>query len=161
LAEKRLSHVDGSGKMRMVDVSRKRPTLRTAQASCLVRTVALDIADESHPDGIDPLHAARLAGIQAAKQTANLIPLCHPLDLNQILVDVSPADQGFEVSATIVTINRTGVEMEALTACAFAALSLITSLKHADPNARIDDLVIQRKSGGKSGDWGREVVSPT
>jgi cyclic pyranopterin monophosphate synthase len=161
LAEQRFSHVDGSGKMRMVDVSRKRRTLRTAQARCVVHTVTLDVASESHPDGIDALHAARLAGIQAAKQTANLIPLCHPLDLTQIQVDVAPVPQGFEVSATVVTINRTGVEMEALTACAFAALSLITSLMHADPNARIDDLVIERKSGGKSGVWGREVVTPS
>jgi cyclic pyranopterin monophosphate synthase len=161
LAEQRFSHVDGSGKMRMIDVSRKRPTLRTAQASCVVRTASIGLSSESHPDGIDPLHAARLAGIQAAKQTANLIPLCHPLDLNQIQVDVTPIAQGYEVSATIVTINRTGVEMEALTACAFAALSLITSLMHADPNARIDDLAIDRKSGGKSGDWGREVVTPS
>lgn len=161
MAEKRFSHVDGTGKMRMVDVSRKRPTLRTAQASCVVHTTALDIADVSHPDGIDPLHAARLAGIQAAKQTANLIPLCHPLDLNQILVDVTATSGGFMVSATIVTVSRTGVEMEALTACAVCALSLIGSIKRTDPNARIDDLVIDRKSGGKSGDWGRDVAPST
>ncbi|HVB70904.1 MAG TPA: cyclic pyranopterin monophosphate synthase MoaC [Acidimicrobiales bacterium] len=161
MAEKRFSHVDGSGKMRMVDVSRKRPTLRTAHASCLVRTTAFEVADQVHPDGIDPLHAARLAGIQAAKQTANLIPLCHPLDLNQVLVDVTATAEGYAVSATIVTVNRTGVEMEALTACAFCALSLVSSIKRTDPNAWIDELVIERKSGGKSGDWGREVETPS
>jgi cyclic pyranopterin phosphate synthase len=158
--EQRFSHVDGTGKMRMVDVSRKRATLRHAQASCVVRTSAGSAALEPRANGLDPLHAARLAGIQAAKQTSNLIPLCHPLDLNQIQVDVTVVEGGFEVSSMVVTVNRTGVEMEALTACAFAALSLVTSLLDVDPSARIDELVLERKSGGKSGEWGRQVAPP-
>jgi cyclic pyranopterin phosphate synthase len=156
----RFSHVDGTGKMRMVDVSRKRATLRNAQASCVVRTAAGASLADARSDLVDPLHAARLAGIQAAKQTSNLIPLCHPLDLNQIHVDIVAAEGGFVVSSTVVTVNRTGVEMEALTACAFAALSLLTSLLAVDPDARIDELVLERKSGGKSGEWGRQVPPP-
>ena len=125
-----------------------------------MRTAAGAAALEPRANGVDPLHAARLAGIQAAKQTSNLIPLCHPLDLNQIQVDVAAAEGGFEVSSMVVTVNRTGVEMEALTACAFAALSLVTSLLDVDPSARIDELVLERKSGGKSGEWGRQVSPP-
>jgi cyclic pyranopterin phosphate synthase len=106
---------------------------------------------------VDPLHVARLAGIQAAKQTANLIPLCHPLDLNEIQVEVIPNEQYIAISATVAAVHRTGVEMEALTACAFAALSIVSSVVGVDPNAWIDDIVLLRKSGGKSGDWGRLV----
>ncbi len=160
MEQERFSHVDGRGKMRMVDVSRKRATLRNAQASCVVTTVAGATALEPRANEVDPLHAARLAGIQAAKQTSNLIPLCHPLDLNQVLVDVAATERGFVVSSSVVTVNRTGVEMEALTACAFAALSLVTSLLDEDPAARIDELVLERKSGGKSGEWGRQVAPP-
>lgn len=151
------SHIDGTGKLRMVDVTRKRPTLRRARASCIVRTVADIGAPRPGTNGIDPLHMARLAGIQAAKQTANLIPLCHPLNLNEIHVEVTPNAHYIEISATVAAVHRTGVEMEALTACAFAALSIVSSLIEVDPNARIDDIVLQRKSGGKSGDWGRLV----
>ncbi len=156
--QKRFSHVDGTGKMRMVDVSRKRATLRNAQASCVVRTQVDPWSLVAGADGVDPLHAARLAGIQAAKQTSTLIPLCHPLNLEQVLVEVTPDDSGFTVTSSVVTVNRTGVEMEALTACAFAGLSLVTSLLDRDPLASIDDVVLERKSGGKSGDWGRQVT---
>ncbi len=106
------------------------------------------------------MHAARLAGIQAAKQTANLIPLCHPLDLNEIQVEVVVNDGRIEISATVAATHRTGVEMEALTACAIAALSIVNSLVDVDPKAQIDDLVLLRKSGGKSGEWGRLVDGP-
>ncbi|MFI5035603.1 MAG: cyclic pyranopterin monophosphate synthase MoaC [Acidimicrobiales bacterium] len=157
MEQQRFSHVDSAGKIRMVDVSRKRPTMRVAQASCLVRTVTDAATLHASSADVDPVHGARLAGIQAAKQTANLIPLCHPLNLDQIHVDVEPVATGFAVSSTVVTVNRTGVEMEALTACAFAALSLVTSLFGLDPAARIDDLVLERKRGGKSGEWGRQV----
>ena len=157
MEQQRFTHVDGAGKMNMVDVSRKRPTLRNAQASCVVRT-AVDLAGlEPTTSGVDPVHAARLAGIQAAKQTSTLIPLCHPLNLEKVAVDVVPGASGYAISATVVTVNRTGVEMEALTACAVAALSLVTSLRHADPRASIEDLVLERKTGGKSGEWGRQV----
>jgi cyclic pyranopterin monophosphate synthase len=157
MAQKKFSHVDGTGKMHMVNVSRKRPTLRKAMATCVVRTRATMDDLALHANGVEPLHAARLAGIQAAKQTAHLIPLCHPLSLDEIRVDITPCESGFDVSSSVVTVHRTGVEMEALTACAMAGLSLVTSLLHVDPLAEIDDVVLQRKSGGKSGDWGRMV----
>jgi cyclic pyranopterin monophosphate synthase len=159
--QKRFSHVDGRGKMHMVDVSKKRPTLRNAIASCVVHTEVDPLSLVAGADGVDPMHAARLAGIQAAKQTATLIPLCHPLNLNQVLVEVTPVEDGFVVNSSVVTVNRTGVEMEALTACAFAGLSLVTSLLSRDPSAYIDEVVLERKSGGKSGDWGRQVPPTT
>lgn len=153
--EKPFSHVDGDGKLRMVDITGKRPTLRKARASCTVRTVAGVVGKVVN--GLDVVHAARLAGIQAAKQTANLIPLCHPLNLSEIRVDILPNAVGVEVQTTVVTVHRTGVEMEALTACAFAALSVMNSLVEEDPHSRMEDLVLLRKSGGKSGEWGRSV----
>jgi cyclic pyranopterin phosphate synthase len=120
-----------------------------------VRTVAGVVGKVVN--GLDVVHAARLAGIQAAKQTANLIPLCHPLNLSEIRVDILPNAVGVEVQTTVVTVHRTGVEMEALTACAFAALSVMNSLVEEDPHSRMEDLVLLRKSGGKSGEWGRSV----
>ena len=160
MKEQSFTHLDGAGKLRMVDVTRKRPTLRRAVASCVVYTVADVLALGSSTNELDPVHAARLAGIQAAKLTANLIPLCHPLNLNEIQVEVIPKAGCIELSATVAATHRTGVEMEALTACAFAALGIVSSLVDADPEARIDDLVLLRKSGGKSGDWGRLVDAP-
>jgi cyclic pyranopterin monophosphate synthase len=157
--QQRFTHTDGTGKMHMVDVSRKRATRRQALASCLVFTSAGPALAAREPGEVDHLHVARLAGIQAAKHTSDLIPLCHPLNLEQVHVDVAAVPAGFEVTASVVTVNRTGVEMEALTACAVAAVSLVTSLLALDPTARVDDLVLQKKSGGKSGDWGRQVPS--
>ena len=157
--KKSFTHVDGDGKLRMVDVSAKHPTLRRAHAGCIVRTVAEVDALGLSTHGLDPVHSSRIAGIQAAKQTANLIPLCHPLHLNDINVEIIPNGQRIEISATVTAEHRTGVEMEALTACAFAALSLISALVDVDPYARIDDLALLHKSGGKSGDWGRLVPS--
>jgi len=93
----------------------------------------------------------------AAKQTAQLIPLCHPLNLDDIQVDVLINEHGVEIQSSVATVHQTGVEMEALTACAVAALSLLTSLLTVDHSARMDDLVLLRKSGGESGDWGRQV----
>jgi cyclic pyranopterin phosphate synthase len=129
-------------------------------ARCLVVTVA-DV-DELEPwtDGIDPLHAARVAGVHAAKRTSDLIPLCHSLNLNDVDVQLYPYEGGIEISATVTATQRTGVEMEALTACAFAALSIVDSLQKSDPFARIDDLVLLKKEGGKSGSWGRLVEKP-
>lgn len=154
------SHIDATGKLRMVDITNKRPTKRQAMARCLVVTVAH--LDELEPwtDGIDPLHAARVAGVHAAKRTSDLIPLCHSLNLNDVDVQVGAYDNGIEISATVTATQRTGVEMEALTACAFAALSIVDSLQKSDPFARIDDLVLMKKEGGKSGSWGRLVESP-
>ncbi|MDE3065314.1 MAG: cyclic pyranopterin monophosphate synthase MoaC [Acidobacteriota bacterium] len=157
MGERRFTHTDATGKMRMVDVSRKRPTRREALASCLVRTTAT-VESLRHAEGdVDSLHVSRLAGIQAAKHTADLIPLCHPLNLEQVLVDVTPAPEGFRVEARVVTVSRTGVEMEALTACAVAAVSLVSSLRTVDHDALVDEVVLERKSGGKSGEWGRQV----
>lgn len=144
----------------MVDVSSKRATKRQAMARCLVVTVANLDALEPWTDGIDPVHAARVAGVHAAKRTSDLIPLCHSLNLNDVDVQLNVNDDGIEISATVTATQRTGVEMEALTACAFAALSIVDSLQKADPYARIDDLVLLKKEGGKSGPWGRLVESP-
>lgn len=154
---KTFTHLDRTGKLRMVDVSRKKPTRRTAEASCTVLT-RFDITKlPPDPQGIEPLHAARLAGIQAAKATSSLIPLCHPLNLDDVDVVISPSERGLEISATVVTVHHTGVEMEALTACAVAGLSLLDALSGVDPYASMDDLGLQRKTGGRSGDWGRLV----
>jgi cyclic pyranopterin phosphate synthase len=157
-AGRSLTHVDESGKLRMVDVSSKEATPRRAVARCVVRTSALDGLSRLDDPGIDPFHAARLAGIRAAKRTADLIPLCHPLSHDSIQVDVVNSVDGFEVTSEVAVVHRTGVEMDALTACAFAALSAVNALFHVAPDARIVDMVLLRKSGGKSGDWGRDVA---
>lgn len=152
------THLDDEGRLRMVDVSDKEPTRRSAQASCVVRS-RVDVRSlPAGPGGLDPVFAARLAGIQAAKRTSELIPLCHPINLNDVQVEVMSEADSVLVRSTVVTVNRTGVEMEALTACSFAALSLLNALAAHDTQARFEDLVIERKSGGKSGDWGRQVA---
>ena len=158
--ERPFSHIAKSGKLRMVDVTSKRATKRRASASCVVTTVAHVTSLEPSSADVDPWHAARLAGIQAAKRTSSLIPLCHPLSLSDIHVEVTPCEGRVEISATVAALERTGVEMEALTACAVAALSVVDSLLELDPSARIDDLVLLSKSGGKSGPWGRLVDTP-
>jgi cyclic pyranopterin phosphate synthase len=107
------------------------------------------------PDGLDAVEGARFAGIQAAKQTALLIPLCHPIRIDRVTVDVTVDVHRVEISAVTEIVERTGVEMEALTACAVAALTLIKALFHADPEASIEDLTLWHKSGGRSGDWVR------
>ena len=116
MVRKQLSHVDSSGKLRMVDVSRKRATRRSAQASCEVLTDAEIPSPGTATHALDVLHAARIAGIQAAKQTANLIPLCHPLSLDDIQVDITRNSRGVSIQSMVVTVHHTGVEMEALTA---------------------------------------------
>jgi cyclic pyranopterin phosphate synthase len=156
--DQKFSHTDKAGKLKMVNVAGKRPTKRQALASCVVSTSADLTTLGPNRAGIEPMHAARLAGIQGAKQTPNLIPLCHPLNLDQIQVDVTVKTGNIEIVATVGATHRTGVEMEALTACAVAALSILGSLLKLDPSARIDDLVLLRKTGGKSGDWGRLVA---
>ncbi len=155
------THVDGDGRVRMVDVSTKDPTTRTALASCVVRTDRDVFSLDVGTDDLGVVAAARLAGIQAAKRTSHLIPLCHPLNLSVVEVDVGPDPLGAAVRARVVTVNRTGVEMEALVACAFAALSLTAALRAAGADARFDDLAVLAKSGGKSGDWGRDITPAT
>jgi cyclic pyranopterin phosphate synthase len=145
----------------MVDVSNKRRTVRKAWAQCQVVTVVKLSAIERRHDGLDVEHAARVAGVLAAKRTAEIIPLCHSLHLSDVNVELVERDGGVEVSSSVIAVESTGVEMEALTACAFAALSILDSLAPLDPNARMDDLVLLRKEGGKSGSWGRLVEAPT
>jgi cyclic pyranopterin phosphate synthase len=152
-----LSHVDIDGKIKMVDVTGKEPTRRVAEASCVIVS-SIDVTHlATSPRGHDPIVAARLAGIHAAKNTANLIPLCHPLSLHDVSVHVRNHRAGAEVYSRVVTVERTGVEMEALTACSFAALSLLNSLLELDAHAHFEDAAVISKSGGKSDDWGRRV----
>jgi cyclic pyranopterin phosphate synthase len=140
----------------MVDVMAKPLTRRVALARCAVVTVAdaPKMLRES-PDGLDAVEGARFAGIQAAKQTARIIPLCHPILIDRVMVEVAVDMHRIEISAVAEIVERTGVEMEALTACAVAALTLVEALIHADPEASVEDLTLWHKSGGRSGDWER------
>lgn len=152
-----LTHVDESGAARMVDVSDKDVTARAATASGRVlvspRVVEL-LRGEGVPKG-DALAVARLAGIMGAKQTPALIPLCHPLAVSGVVVDLVVADDAVEISATVKTTDRTGVEMEALTAVSVAALTVVDMVKAVDKGAVITDVRVETKTGGKSGDWVR------
>jgi cyclic pyranopterin phosphate synthase len=152
-----LTHIDEAGAARMVDVSGKDVTSRSATASGRVlvapEVVAL-LRGAGVPKG-DTLAVARLAGIMGAKQTPALIPLCHPLAISGVTVDLTVADDAVEISATVRTTDRTGVEMEALTAVSVAALTVIDMVKAVDKAAVITDVRVEAKSGGKSGDWTR------
>jgi cyclic pyranopterin phosphate synthase len=140
----------------MVDVMGKPLTRRVAVAKCVVVTeMDTQQALEHSPEGIDVVEAARVAGIQAAKKTASLIPLCHPIRIDGVQVDVAVGPNRFVISAITEIVERTGVEMEALTACAMAALTLVHALVKADPTASIEDLTLWHKSGGRSGEWDR------
>jgi cyclic pyranopterin phosphate synthase len=154
----RLTHVDDAGAARMVDVSAKDVTARTATASGRVlvapEVVAL-LRGAGVPKG-DTLAVARLAGIMGAKQTPSLIPLCHPLAISGVTVDLEVTDHAVEIVATVKTTDRTGVEMEALTAVSVAALTVIDMVKAVDKGAVITDVRVETKTGGKSGDWRRE-----
>jgi cyclic pyranopterin phosphate synthase len=153
----KLTHVDESGAARMVDVSGKDVTAREAVAAGRV-LVSAEVVALLRGDGVpkgDALAVARLAGIMGAKQTPSLIPLCHPLALSSVTVDLEVADDAVEVVATVRTTDRTGVEMEALTAVAVAGLTVIDMVKAVDKRAVITDVRILRKSGGKSGDFQR------
>ena len=153
----RLTHVDETGAARMVDVSGKDVTTREAVAAGRVlvspEVVAL-LRGAGVPNG-DTLAVARLAGIMGAKQTSTLIPLCHPLALSAVTVDLEVGDDAVEVTATVRTTDRTGVEMEALTAVAVAGLTVIDMVKAVDKRAVITDVRILSKSGGKSGEFRR------
>ena len=141
----------------MVDVSGKAVTDRTAVATGRVlvspRVVEL-LRGEGVPKG-DALAVARVAGIQGAKQTPALVPLCHPLSISGVTVDLAVADDAVEIVATVRTTDRTGVEMEALTAVSVAALTVVDMVKAVDKGAVISDVRVESKSGGKSGDWSR------
>jgi cyclic pyranopterin phosphate synthase len=151
-----LTHIDRHGVARMVDVTDKPLTRRVAMAKCAVVTeVDTSLALGASGEGIDVVEAARFAGTQAAKQTASLIPLCHPIRIDGVRVDVVVEPHRFEISAITEIVERTGVEMEALTACAVAALTLVKALSDLDPAASIEDLTLWHKSGGRSGNWVR------
>jgi cyclic pyranopterin phosphate synthase len=152
-----LTHADEEGRARMVDVGDKPVTARTAVASGLVRVARATIeAIQKHqtPKG-DPLEVARIAGIMAAKRTAELIPLCHPLPMNHADVQVEVTDEGLAITATARTDGRTGVEMEALTAVSVAALTLYDMCKAIDKDMTITDIRLESKTGGRSGDYSR------
>jgi cyclic pyranopterin phosphate synthase len=155
--DQRLTHVDESGAARMVDVSGKDVSDRRAVATGRVlvssRVVEL-LRGEGVPKG-DALAVARLAGIMGAKQTPSLIPLCHPLAISGVTVDLTVADDAVEITATVRTTDRTGVEMEALTAVSVAALTVVDMVKAVDKAAVITDVRVESKTGGKSGDWSR------
>ena len=150
---KKLSHYDRSGRIRMVDVSAKPNTVREAVASVRVRMSAAALrAARRNPKG-DPLEIARVAGIAAAKRTSELIPLCHPLLLSHIDVQASFCKNGVAISASVRTTGPTGVEMEALTAAAVAALTVYDMCKAADRGIEISELRLLEKSGGRSGHY--------
>jgi len=151
------THLDESGDARMVDVTGKAVSARVAVASGRVlvsaEVIALLRAGEV-PKG-DVLAVARVAGIMAAKQTPTLIPLCHPLAISGVSVDLTVTDTSVDLVATVRTTDRTGVEMEALTAVSVAALTVVDMVKAVDKAAVITDIRVESKSGGKSGDWTR------
>lgn len=157
----KLSHYDKEGRASMVDVSAKKSTKRTAEASAFVLMQPKVLrALPKNPKG-DPLEVARIAGIQAAKRTSELIPMCHPVPLRHVDVQVSVCENGVSIRSTAVTENVTGVEMEALVAASVAALTVYDMCKALDKGIEIRDVVLQRKTGGKSGDYKRrDGVSP-
>jgi len=151
----RLTHVDDRGQARMVDVSAKAVTVRraTARGRVLLSAEAVQaLRGGTVPKG-DALAVARIAGLQAAKRTPDLVPLAHPIAVHGVEVELSVADDGVDLSATVLTADRTGVEMEALTSVTVAALALIDMVKAVDKRARITDVRVVAKSGGRSGDW--------
>jgi cyclic pyranopterin monophosphate synthase len=156
-ARREFTHIDESGAARMVDVSAKDVSVRTATA-----TARVEVSDDvvrllragDLPKG-DALGVARIAGIMAAKRTPDLIPLCHPIALHGVTVDVEIAADAVEISATARTADRTGVEMEALTAAAVAGLAVIDMVKGVDPAARLVAVEVMTKTGGVHGDWHR------
>jgi len=152
----RLSHYDAAGQARMVDVSAKQPTRRTATASAFVQLSPTVLkAMPQNPKG-DPLEVARFAGIQAAKRTSELIPMCHPLPLSHVDVQARVVEGGVRILATASTTGQTGVEMEALTAASVAALTVYDMTKALDKSIVIRDLQLESKTGGKSGDYKRK-----
>lgn len=146
-----LTHLDEAGAARMVDVSAKDVTARTARASGRVLVA---------PRVVELLATARIAGIMGAKRTPDLIPLCHPLAVSGVKVDLAVTDEAVEILATVKTTDRTGVEMEALTAVTVAALTVVDMVKAVDKGAVITDVRVEEKTGGKSGTWQRTAEGP-
>jgi cyclic pyranopterin phosphate synthase len=157
---RKLSHYDKQGRARMVDVSAKATTKRTAEASAFVRMSQKVVrALPENPKG-DPLQVARIAGIQAAKRTSELIPMCHPLPLSHVDVQVSVCENGVAIRSSAATTAVTGVEMEALVAASVAALTVYDMCKALDKGIEIHEVVLERKAGGKSGEYRRKVLTP-
>lgn len=160
--EARLPHLNEAGQARMVDVSDKAVTRRSATAAGLVRLNAACVAalrSGTVPKG-DALAVARIAGIQGAKRTPDLVPLCHPLFLSAVDVLAEVSDDGVELQATVATTDRTGVEMEALTAVSVAGLAVVDMVKALDRGAVITDVRVVAKTGGRSGDYRRGADQP-
>ncbi len=156
---KKLSHYDDAGRALMVDVSGKAATAREAEASAFVAMNSEVIAAlPKNPKG-DPLEVARIAGIMAAKRTAELIPMCHPLPLSSVDVDMRLCENGVTVTSRVKTAAETGVEMEAMVAASVAALTIYDMCKALDKGIEIREIVLEHKSGGKSGDY-RRVKRP-
>lgn len=152
------SHLDATGRAQMVDVSGKAVTRRVAAASCRVWLAATTVERLSSLPKGDALAVARIAGIQAAKRTGELIPLAHPLPLEQVEIEIEPVADGVIIRSRVVVTAKTGAEMEALTACSVAALALYDMVKAVDRAAVIGDLRVEAKSGGASGDYRRDAA---
>ncbi|NKB87489.1 MAG: cyclic pyranopterin monophosphate synthase MoaC [Acidobacteria bacterium] len=156
-----LTHLDSAGRARMVDVGDKPATRRTAMASGHLRmnpdTRQRVLAGETPKGGV--VEVARIAGIQAAKRTSELIPMCHPLPLARVDVEIEAADDGIRVCTTATTTGSTGVEMEALTGTSVALLTLYDMCKALQRDMRIDSVTLESKSGGRSGDWTRDATA--
>lgn len=153
---KTLSHYDRGGRARMVDVSAKRVSKREAQASAFVVMKPAVLAALPHNPKGDPLEVARLAGIMAAKRTAELIPMCHPLPLSLVDVELRLCENGVAVASKVTTTAQTGVEMEALVAAAISALTVYDMCKGADKSIEIREIALEAKRGGKSGTYRRK-----
>ncbi len=149
------SHLDGRGQARMVDVSEKPVTRRVAEASCRVRLSSQTVENLGSLAKGDAYAVAKLAGIQAAKCTGDLIPLAHTLNLEQVDIELLQVDDGVEIRSRVIVTARTGAEMEALVACSSAALALYDMVKSVEREAVVTDLRLERKSGGRSGDYQR------
>src|SRR5580704_14610236 len=159
MSDRGLTHLDPLGRARMVDVTPKEPTHRRATARCRV-WMANDTTNKIAANAIskgDVLAVARVAGIQAAKRTPDLIPLCHQLTVGAVYVNFNIGEDNVDVEAQVDTVDRTGVEMEALTACAVAALTIYDMCKSVDRSMVIGDLALWEKTGGRSGHWRRST----
>lgn len=150
------SHLDDSGRARMVDVSEKPVTRRVAEAACRMEISADTVGRLSLLPKGDAFAVAKLAGVQGAKRTAELIPLAHPINPEQIEIDIQPVSDGVEIRSRVVVTARTGAEMEALVACSTAALALYDMIKAVERQAKITDLRLERKTGGSRGEFRRQ-----
>ena len=151
------THLDSDGQANMVDVTGREVTLRIADTSASVTLSAhvIELLRSGQTTKGDVLSTARIAGIMAAKKTSELIPLCHPIAINKISIDLKINDSGVAISAQVITSDRTGVEMEALMAVSVAGLTIIDMVKALDPFASLSEIRVDSKSGGKNGDWKR------